>query len=527
MVAASKLPIDTVREGVDALDMAQTIFGSGTTVIAATYSGDEDSAGIYRDGDSTSPGAVPSDRGVILSTGNAERFTNTAGQANRLDNRSANTDGENNLTDFNAVAGASTFDAAYLDVDFRPTADVMTMQFVFASEEFPEFQNSIFQDFVAVWINGTEVPLAAGNGDVDPGSFNDTNNVNLYVDNTADEVNTEMDGLSITLSLTIPVNANVVNTIRIGIADVVDPTYDSNLLIAADSLQVDLVAVEDAAVLLAGETTNVDVFDNDINNTSGLMLITHVNDVPVSVGSTVTLKTGQTVTVNPGGNLTLVSDGTAEDFVFTYTASASGLTDVGIVNVSSVPCFVAGMQVETPGGPVAVETLGPGDLVLTRDAGPQPVRWVGQRTVRAEGVFAPIWIRENTFGRHGQVLVSPEHRVLIRDSLAELLFGEAEVLVAAKNLLSDHSVLRRTGGWVSYVHIMFDAHQVVWCEGLQTESFLPGPQTKSVFEADLVEEITRLFPEIDPETGAGYSPAARRTLRSYEAGLWLRSRAAA
>ena len=43
----------------------------------------------------------------------------------------------------------------------------MTMRFVFSSEEYPEFTNSIYQDFVGVWVNGQQVGILAGNGDVD------------------------------------------------------------------------------------------------------------------------------------------------------------------------------------------------------------------------------------------------------------------------------------------------------------------------------------------------------------------------
>ena len=111
------------------------------------------------------------------------------------------------------------------------------------------------------------------------------------------------------------------------------------------------------------------------------------------------------------------------------------------------------------------------------------------------------------------------HRVLIKDVLAELLFGESEVLVAARDLVNDHSITRREGGDVTYVHLLFDRHQVVFSEGLETESFLPGPQTASSFEAEVVEEIYSIFPELDPETGAGYPVAARRTLKRYEVEL--------
>ncbi|KIN65896.1 2,3,4,5-tetrahydropyridine-2-carboxylate N-succinyltransferase [Sulfitobacter noctilucae] len=519
MVAASELPINTMREGTTATDLAQTIFGNGVTVTGATYYGDIDSAGTYSNGNSVAPGVTPGDTGIIMSTGNAQDFTNSNGQSNQNTNTSTNTSGTDNFGQYNAAAGARTYDAATLDVDFIPDTDTMTMQFVFSSEEYPEFENSIYQDFVGIWINGSLVPMDVGNGDVDPGNVNTSNNINMYVNNQNDEFNTEMDGFTITLTLTMNVNPGVVNSMRIAIGDVADSNFDSNLLIAGDSVQTDLVAISDNIDLFPEGDKVIDVLANDINNGPGTLTITQINGVDVAAGDTITLPTGQTVKLNADGTFTVTGDGDVENFNFTYTIDNGVDTDVGFVNATGVPCFVAGTLIATPGGECPAEMLHPGDLVLTQDDGPQPLRWIGTRQVAATGDFAPIHIRANTFGTHRDLLVSPLHRVLIRDNLAELLFGEAEVLVAARDLVNDRSVRRRPGGEVTYVHLLFDRHQVVFSEGLETESFLPGPQTTKSFEREIVDEICAIFPEIDAETGSGYSPAARRTLKRYEADL--------
>ena len=120
MVTASELPINTVREGTTALDMANAIFGNGVTVSGATYSGDIDSAGTYSGGDSLSPGATPGDTGIIMSTGNAEDFTNSSGEANQRANTSTNTSGPNDVSLYNNTANARTFDSSTLTVDFVP-----------------------------------------------------------------------------------------------------------------------------------------------------------------------------------------------------------------------------------------------------------------------------------------------------------------------------------------------------------------------------------------------------------------------
>ena len=513
------MPRLPIQENANATAMANEIFGDGVTVVGASYTGDDRASGIYRDGDTVSPGVTPGDTGVILSTGRVRNFSNPNGEFNQNTNTSSNTSGVNNNPDFNALAGASTFDAAFLDVDFIPTSNFLTMQFVFASEEYPEFQNSIYQDAVGVWVNGAPVDLAIGNGDTDPGNINSGSNQNLYVDNTSDQFNTEMDGFTVTMTLTMAVTPNVVNSIRIGIADVADSSFDSALLIAGDSVQSALLAEADSANVFPSGSVTIDVLSNDVSSTGGTLTVTHVNGQAVTAGSTINLITGESVTLNADGTLTFQNDADLGDVNFTYTITDGTNTDTGFVNVSSIPCFVSGTRILTPAGEVPVESLKPGDLVMTRDAGAQALRWTGGRTVAASGDFAPILIRANTFGDHQNLLVSPQHRVLIRDYLAELLFGEEEVLVAAKDLVNDHSVIQKAGGFVTYVHLMFDRHQVVFSEGLETESFLPGPQTNAIFDQRVIDEICALFPELDPETGQGYSPAARRILRHYEAQL--------
>ena len=526
MVASASLPVNT---NATAMQMANEIFGDGVSVVSASYTGDARSSGIYSNGDSISPHATPGNTGVILSTGRAQDFTNPAhplallglsNPANQSDARSTDTTGVNNNPMFNAAAGTNTYDAAWLDVSFIPTGSVMTMQFVFASDEYPEYATGAYQDFVGVWVNGQQIMLEVGDGDIDPNNLNAGSNQNLFRSNTNSEYNTEMDGFTVTMTLTMYVNPGQVNTIRIGIADVTDASYDSNLLIAGNSVQTVLVANTDTVNVHPDGTATVDLLGNDVNMTGGTLTITHINGHPVVAGSVLTLPTGQQIIVHANGSISVAGDGDVEVANFTYTvASSTGHTDTGFIVVNSVPCFVAGTRVRTPRGERRVEALVPGDLVMTQDEGAQPLRWIGRRRVAARGDFAPVCIAAGAFGDHRRLMVSPLHRILIRDSLAEMLFGEREVLVAARDLVNDRTVRRIEGGMVDYVHILFDRHQVVFSEGLETESFLPGPRIVSSFEAEAINEITTLFPDLDPLTGAGYSPAARRTLRPFEARL--------
>ncbi len=519
MVAGVELNYDSTAS---ALLMAQTIFGDNVSVVGATYTGDSDASAIYSGGDSIAPGVVPGDTGVILSTGEAQAFTSVGPQSNIRSNMTTPNSGPRNDPQFVDLAGANTFDASILEVDFIPDEDVnfITMEFVFSSDEYPEYVGSVYNDMFAVWIDGEVVPLSAGNGQISISNINESGGQNLFNINTADQFNTEMDGFTISLSVVIPVTPDEVNTLRIGITDVGDAAYDSNVLIAADSVQGSLIAIDDNVLLRPGDTRIVDVTANDLNATGGAVFVTHINDQPVSPGDSVTLTTGQTITLNADGTLSMVGTTESEDVAFTYEIeSTTGDTAVGFVIVDTVPCFVSGSMIRTDRGEKPVERLAIGDLVLTRDDGLQPIRWIGRRVMEAQGKMAPVRIARNTFGEHGTVLVSPLHRIMLQNTHAELLFGSHEVLIAARDLVDGDAVRQIEGGRVEYVHLLFDRHQVIWSDGLPSESFLPGPQTKSCFEQDVLDEICEIFPRLNPMTGDGYGLAARPALKRYEARL--------
>lgn len=517
----------SINENASAMDMAETIFGPGVTVEDASYSGWSQSSGTYSGGDSTAPGVTPSDEGVILSTGRASHITQSNGDPNRSGSTSTNTSGQSNNADFNAAAeGVSTYDASYLDIDFTPTTDFITMQFTFSSEEYPEFTGSVYNDVFAVWINGELVTSPIVNV-TQINSVNQTANETLFNNNTGDDYNTEMDGFTVTLTLIMPVNKDEENNMIVGIADVADSSYDSNVLIAADSIQGNFIAQSDSLTHYEGLTSVLDVLANDPTS-GGVAFITHINGIEVDPGDSVTLSDGTIITLTLSGELQIDPPASQTGLTldqtinFTYTADdGTGITDTAFVTVTAIPCFVRGTMILTEHGEKAVEDLSPGDRIETRDNGLQEVRWIGSRTVAAEGRFAPVAIEAGTFGMHRRLVVSPQHRVMLTHWMAELMFGEDEVLVAAKDLVNDCSVRVLTGGEVEYFHLLFDQHQIIWSEGLATESFLPGPTVMNDLDAEVQDEVLALFPEIDPDTKTGYGPAARLPLRGYEARAML------
>ncbi|WP_374375510.1 Hint domain-containing protein [Tabrizicola sp.] len=199
------------------------------------------------------------------------------------------------------------------------------------------------------------------------------------------------------------------------------------------------------------------------------------------------------------------------------------LTFTDIEHVAIV-CFTAGTRILTERGPVAVETLVPGDLVVTRDNGLQPLRWVGSRhlshaELQARPGLRPVRIGPGALfgaGPASPLLVSPQHRVLVEGARAELYFGETEVLVPAKHLVGLPGVSRECPAeGVSYVHILFDRHEIVLSNGLWTESFQPAERTVNALDAAVRAEVLGLFPELGGEAAA--FPAARMSLKAHEA----------
>ena len=168
-----------------------------------------------------------------------------------------------------------------------------------------------------------------------------------------------------------------------------------------------------------------------------------------------------------------------------------------------IPCFCRGTLILTNRGPVAVEQLAVGDLVVTRDHGLQPLRWSGSRSLdRIDLALAPklrpIRICAGALGNglpETDLMVSPQHRVLVRSSIAQRMFGAAEVLVAAKQLLAIEGIEQVDAEAVDYVHILFDRHEIVVSNGAETESLYTGAEALKAVGPAAREEILALFPE--------------------------------
>ena len=254
-----------------------------------------------------------------------------------------------------------------------------------------------------------------------------------------------------------------------------------------------------------------------------------VIEPPAETGTgTITIVGGEGGETN-GDTLFLSPEARKADITFTNTDDAAGglsgsftLSDGTLVNFSEIEniiCFTPGIGILTPRGERPVESLRAGDLVITRDHGPQPIRWIGRRTVPGIDRFAPVRVAAHVLdGARAPLLVSPQHRFLFTGYKAELLFGCDEVLVAARHLVDSLAVTQEEQAAVTYIHVMFDQHEVIYAEGAATESFHAGDIGISAISDQAREEMFSIFPELRSNPNA-YGATARPCLKRHEAKL--------
>lgn len=173
-----------------------------------------------------------------------------------------------------------------------------------------------------------------------------------------------------------------------------------------------------------------------------------------------------------------------------------GTNDGDSLYTELVPCFASGTLIRTPTGLVPVEDLLAGQLVWTHANPNAVVRWVGAAEVDGTGALAPVAFEPDSIGNTRRLVVSPQHRILMDDLRAEMLFGTRSVFVAAKHLVGMAGVSRAPCRRITYRHFMFDRHAVVESDGALTESFFPGAAALSSLDRLVRDEIYTLFPEL-------------------------------
>lgn len=210
-----------------------------------------------------------------------------------------------------------------------------------------------------------------------------------------------------------------------------------------------------------------------------------------------------------GSQVTFTIDNVSTIQIFyedgTTDSNDAGAIEFELNEFNEVVCFTNGTLINTPDGTVPVEKIKANDKVLTVDRGAQPVLWIGQKTISAEAMQAdpklqPVLIRSGALG-YGlpniDLRVSQQHRILVKSAIALRMFGEREVLVPAKKLIDIDGIdIDPSIEDVTYVHFLFDNHELVWSNGIQSESLFPGPEALKMVSPKARAEIAAIFPEL-------------------------------
>ncbi|MHA6326922.1 Hint domain-containing protein [Roseivivax sp. CAU 1753] len=227
-----------------------------------------------------------------------------------------------------------------------------------------------------------------------------------------------------------------------------------------------------------------------------------------------------TATEGPANGLTSTEIGTADtgetlqsdDGGSSYYAQSSP-------NKGTVPCYATGTLIDTPDGPRAVETLQVGDLVVTLDHGPQPIRWIrsSDHALHEVGNDAkPVLFGAGALG-HGLpaqgLIVSPQHRILVGGHGQLDGWFKSERFAPAKSLTALPGVRHMKGKQtITWIHFACDRHEVVTANGCLSESLLLGPMVAKGLTAKERVALSNIYGATLSPDDALNGPAARACL---------------
>ena len=206
------------------------------------------------------------------------------------------------------------------------------------------------------------------------------------------------------------------------------------------------------------------------------------------------------------------------------TETETQLVSIGIEGV----CFALGTLIDTIVGPVPVEKLKVGDLVVTADRGLQPIRWiegnrVGSAKLRDNPGLRPVRVAAGALGPgvpRRDLCVSQQHRIVVSGPAVQLLFGESEALVAAKSLCGWPGIdIVPTVESVVYFHILLDQHEILSAEGAPAESVYLGDEALFAMSSEGLQELAGIFGEKIGKMPVGFGNTARKVLRDYESAV--------
>jgi hypothetical protein len=238
LIGRSQLLIS--NNGAGASVIAGTFVGSGIAINNPTITCPSNSYGTFTNGQTTNIGISS---GVVLSTGNiVTQLNGPAGTQNYTPNFSTDMAGGScNDPQLNSLESLADYDCCILEFDVVPQCDVLTIRFVFGSEEYPEFISSGYNDAFGFFVTGTNpsgpnynntnvatLPDGVTIASID--NINNTTNSAYYINNNGGTT-IRMDGFTTVLTSIIEVIPCNSYHFKLAIADAGDGIYDSAVLI--------------------------------------------------------------------------------------------------------------------------------------------------------------------------------------------------------------------------------------------------------------------------------------------------------
>ena len=370
---------DLTDDGISPASIAQSLAGTGVSISNVTYNGAPQAAGTFSGGQNI----IGFDSGVILSAGSLANVVGPNCEAGITRNNGL--PGDADLQALLPANSTATMDAADLEFDFVPVGNSVNFKYVFASDEYNE-EVGFFDDVFGLFVNGANAALLPGtNTAVSVNTVNDgdsrdssipISNPQFFINNdfqfpTAAPLDTEMDGMTVVLTVNVAVNAGVTNHIKLAIADTGDHVFDSNVFIAAGSLNSSPLRLSVGTLAFGNEAVGATSPPQTVSLTNGGASAVAIASITASAGYTDTTTCGASLAANQSCNvsvsfaptgagavqglLTVTSNANGPNTVQTVSLSGTGVTPLTITLPASVT-FPAQAQ-NTTSAPMTVTVL--------------------------------------------------------------------------------------------------------------------------------------------------------------------------
>lgn len=171
-----------------------------------------------------------------------------------------------------------------------------------------------------------------------------------------------------------------------------------------------------------------------------------------------------------------------------------------------VVCFAEGTLLLSSDGYRPVEQLAVGNYLKLADGGYSKIRWVGyslldEAALDLQPNMRPIRLRKDCLAKgypFADLIVSPQHRIWVNGATIREMTDSAGGLIAAKHLLGLNGVeVAQDIRSVRYYHVLMDNHEILWSNGLPTESLLIGKHMSGHLAPALRRDIIRHMPEAE------------------------------